>query len=78
MTQKKTPEEKVRQMLQQAGPHAVRYLIRAMQDEALDAKQRVDVARDLLNRGFGKQSAADSAPPALRVVLSEEVEPLAE
>ena len=35
-------------------------------------------ARDLLNRGFGKTLPAGEEAPAIRVVLAEEVKPLAE
>ncbi len=79
MTARKTPEQKVRHQLVRAGPDAVKFLIRAMNDEGLGYKERIDIARDILNRGFGKTlPAADEGAPAIRVVLAEEVKPFAD
>lgn len=79
MAERKTPEQRVRQQLVRAGPDAVRFLIRAMKDEQLPCKERIDIARDLLNRGFGKTlPGTEDAAPAIRVVLADEVKPYAD
>ena len=78
MPEKSTPEQKVRGRLVRAGPAAVRLLIEMMNNEELPCKERVDIARDLLNRGFGKTLPAAEEAPAIRVVLAEEVKPFAE
>ena len=79
MTERQTPEQRVRSQLVQAGPAAVRFLIRAMKDEQLPCKERIDIARDLLNRGFGKTlPGTEDTAPAIRVVLADEVKPYAD
>lgn len=78
MTQSSSAEQQVRRQLLKAGPKAVRFLIEAMQNEELPCKERIEIARDLLNRGFGKMLPAEEGPPALRVVLAEEAKPYAD
>lgn len=78
MSETQTPEQKVRRQLLKAGPGAVRFLVGAMDNEELPYKERIDIAKDILNRGFGKTAPADEGPPALRVVLAEEAAPYAD
>jgi hypothetical protein len=49
-----------------------------MNNEELPCKERIDIARDILNRGFGKTLPAGEETAAIRVVLAEEVKPFAE
>lgn len=78
MARTKAPEAQVRSQLQAAGPEAVNFLVAAMKNEELPYKERIDIAKDLLNRGFGKSSVPPAEAPALRVVLAEEVKPYAD
>ncbi len=72
MTKAHPPEHRVREQLIKAGPNAVRFLVQAMKNEELPYKERIDIAKDLLNRGFGKTLPGADEAPAIRVVLSEE------
>ena len=78
MAESKTPEQKVRGRLVRAGPAAVELLIEMKNNEELPCKERVDIARDILNRGFGKTPSIAEEAPSIRVVLAEEVKPFAE
>ncbi len=68
----------MRGRLVRAGPAAVKLLIRMMNNEELPCKDRIDIARDILNRGFGKTPPSAEEAPAIRVVLAEEVKSLAD
>ena len=78
MAESKTPEQKVRGRLVRAGPAAVKLLIEMMNNEELPCKERVDIAREIQNRGFGKTPPTAEEAPSIRVVLAEEVKPFAE
>ena len=49
-----------------------------MKNEELPCKERIEIARDILNRGFGKTLPAGEEAPTIRVLLSEEAAGYAE
>ncbi len=73
----------VRDRLLEAGPAAVQFLVDALFNEKLSYKERIDIAKDLLNRGFGKTLLPDQPEPApvqsgLRIEISPEAAAYAE
>lgn len=57
-------------LLKLASNHALDTAVQGLMDEAIDAKTRVILARDLMNRG--SLVGAKHAPPATRVELSDD------
>ena len=51
---KKAPEQEVAAILKAATPEAARFLAESLGDEALTFAQRMDCAKEILNRVFGK------------------------
>lgn len=78
MATERSPEQQVRRQLTKAGPDAVRFLVQAMKNEELPCKERIEIARDILNRGFGKTLPTGEEAPTIRVLLSEEAAGYAE
>ncbi|MBQ3076922.1 MAG: hypothetical protein IJC43_03595 [Clostridia bacterium] len=70
-------EERMRSILRGATPSAARLLAEAIDNEELTISVRLDCAKDVLNRVYGKQPSGGEEPPSVSLVLSEEVKPFA-
>ena len=72
-------EENLRKMLEEAAPNAVRLLIDVMDDEETDRKLRVDIAKELLSRVYGRGAvSSDTADSQVAFVLEGELENFAQ
>ena len=63
----------LRDILRQATPDAARLLVQAIGNEQLSFSLRIDCAKDVLNRIYGKQAPPEQ-PGSVRFVLEEELE----
>lgn len=50
------PDAEVRRLLQDAAPRAVALLVRAMEDESAPIPLRIDAAKTVMDRIYGKPS----------------------
>ena len=66
-------DETLRDILRQATPDAARLLVQAIGNEQLSFSLRIDCAKDVLNRIYGKQAPPEQ-PGSVRFVLEEELE----
>lgn len=73
---KQPPEEQARKILVEASPLAARLLLEALQEEDTPRSARLDCAKEVLNRVYGRSQQL--LPPReehrLEVVLEEEAE----
>ena len=73
----KREEEAMKEILRGATPSAARLLAEAIDNEELTISVRLDCAKDVLNRVYGKQPAGGEEATTVSMVLSEEVKPFA-
>ena len=74
---KQPPQEQARKILVEASPLAARLLLEALQEEDTPRSARLDCAKEVLNRVYGRSQQL--LPPQeeehrLEVVLEEEAE----
>lgn len=74
----KTPED-VKKMMKEAAPDAVKLLIDTVKDDNQPRKLRIDAAKELLDRVYGKstQPIVGIEAPKLEIVLKGDVEQFA-
>lgn len=72
--------QKAQEMLRAAACAAVQMLVRAVEDEEATLPQRMDAAKTILDRVYGKasQPAASGADTTLQIVMADEVRELME
>ena len=71
----KSAENEVKKLFCGAGPVAAQFLITALQNEELAVKERCEIAKEILNRGFGKNlPQADKNEGRIIITLGEETE----
>lgn len=69
-----TAKSRGRRIFEAAAPEAAELLIRAMSDENMKMVDRLDCAREILNRVYGKiASQGAPAPECVTVELSSEL-----
>lgn len=72
---KKSSREQLRELLLHHSEEAVRTLIDTMENEQATNSLRVDCAKEILNRTYGKSPIGEEAEdPAVLVTLSEELQ----
>lgn len=52
----------MQRLLEEAAPSAVNVLVEVLEDESLPRPLRVDVAKDVLNRAWGKTAPTEKEP----------------
>jgi len=67
-------EEKIHRMLQESAYDAVSLLVSVMNDEESDRKLRVDIAKELLSRAYGRGAVIASEDDTVRFILEGDLE----
>ncbi|MBR6735438.1 MAG: hypothetical protein IKL92_01040 [Oscillospiraceae bacterium] len=68
-------EEKIHRMLQESAYDAVSLLVSVMNDEKSDRKLRVDIAKELLSRAYGRGAViASEEDDTVRFILEGDLE----
>ena len=68
-------DEEIRTMLEDAAPDAVRLLVDVMNDEETERKLRIDIAKELLSRVYGRGGIpGGTADTQVEFVLEGELE----
>lgn len=71
----KSAENEVKKLFCGAGPIAAQFLVSALQNEELAVKERCEIAKEILNRGFGKNlPQTEKNENRLVITLGEETE----
>ncbi|MEG2054053.1 MAG: hypothetical protein RR052_03845 [Oscillospiraceae bacterium] len=74
-------QTQIKTILTDAAPVAAKLLVDAMNDDELTMKERIEIAKEILNRGYGKQALVKEETANLgeiyKIVLSDEVKKLA-
>lgn len=73
---KKTPEQQANQVLEQAAPAAAQLLVELLAGEEATPSQKLDCAKEILNRALGKAGAttAKEQPPLVVTLAAENQE----
>lgn len=73
---RKEPQERAREILTKASPAAARLLAETIQGEEGSLKEKIDCAKEVLNRVYGRSGKPLAPPQDLRVeiALPEELE----
>lgn len=76
----KTKAGKMKKMLEAASVPALELLIQTMQNEEVKLDVRLDCAREVMNRAYGKsqQIAGETKEEPIQIVLADEVKRYAE
>lgn len=68
----------VRRLLASAAPQAAQTLIDALSEDSLKKETRIDCAKEILNRIYGKTLQINETDNEIRIVMSKDVQQLAE
>ncbi|MBQ9992208.1 MAG: hypothetical protein IJP33_02125 [Firmicutes bacterium] len=68
----------VRRLLASAAPQAAQTLIDALSEDSLKKETRIDCAKEILNRIYGKTLQINETDNEIRIVMSKDVQKLAE
>jgi len=68
----------VRRLLSSAAPQAAQTLIDALSEDSLKKETRIDCAKEILNRIYGKTLQINDAENEIHIIMSKEIRQLAE
>ena len=75
--QKMSKKENVKQLLELAVPKAICFLSEMLENEDISTKERIDIAKEILNRCYGKLALLEELTQndnELKIILSKEIE----
>jgi len=68
----------VRRLVSSAAPQAAQTLIDALSEDSLKKETRIDCAKEILNRIYGKTLQINDAENEIHIIMSKEIRQLAE